>query len=222
MKPLGLLLTVTLLNGCVAAAPLVAGAGMLVSGWSIFKSVQLSTGGSAEIRFAKDKVGADVKKRLAVVRKIGVWPSMPEAALLADKLQKSTAFAVITPHQIQKTLGATGDDLSGANMTQAEQVAALKEVADKTGAEVFVIAAPSGFSSDMNMFSLDRPESVSHYTIRIYSKADNRYIWEDELQLVVKTGSKIPPTAEMQQIAVEAVAERLLLIAGHTESLPKG
>lgn len=216
-----LLLSIALISqGCIAALPFIAAAGLALEAFTVYKVVQLTTGGSAEVRFANNPIDPGNKKTLLDIKRLAIWPTYEggtdqSAIELTEKLQESGYFDVVSPHTVIETLKNLEVTSSEGNMTQSEKFALFKKVGDTLNTDAVV--CPSSFESggfDTNYWSLKRSEQTRDFSITIYSNVYDRTLWKEDGQLAIKGTSSIPGEQEIRSIFVSSVTEKFLTVTG--------
>lgn len=214
LTALSFLLTV---QGCVAALPLaysLAAASYAMGGFAVYKSVQMTTGGEAEVRFKKAKLSAEDQKALSSIKRLAIYPGSQKNVKLAEALGKSGKFDIITPYSVQKALPDTATVADIKQMTEQEKRSYALKLCNDLNADGIFIYSEGGHSYDTSYWSLKRSEAIVKFQASVFSVEHDGIIWTQEGEIVLKTGSNMPPQDEVDQIAVSAIAEKFLSDAG--------
>lgn len=200
---------VLLFQGCLAAAPLLIGAYYATTAFSIYKGVQLTTGGSAEMRFPKDDqaVSQGSDKELKSIKRMAILPGNRMSTLLAQDLEK-IGLEVATPYQIEKKFKEAGH-LTASSMTDTEKFREMKVIAEEFKADAVLEFIESMGGSDWNVWSLNRAESKTDFTIRIISPKGGNPIYNLQGQFVLKCGASSPSQKEVDDVFLKAVVEKM-------------
>ena len=200
---------VPVLQGCLAAAPFVIGAYYATTAFSVYKGVQLTTGGSAEIRFPKDvqAVSPGSDQELKSIKHIAVLPGNRMSTLLAQELEKK-GLEVTTPYQIEKKFKESGN-LTASSMTDTEKFREMKIIAKEFKADAILEFIESQGGTDWNVWSLNRAESRMDFTIRIVSSKGGKSIYNLQGQFVLKCGASAPSQKEIDNVFLEVVVEKM-------------
>ena len=210
------LFTTTLLVGCgpeLLVLQALSAASLATSGFMAFKTVQLSTGGSASISFSDEDQDIPDAVRAAVerVQKPAVWPGNHAEVQLAQHLQQSRQFeSVVTPSQVSKALKAMEVEPDIGALTQSEQLELFSSVAAQVGADAVIAGIEKGQATDMNMWSVSRANNTSTGDILIYSAHTDSIVYTTSLELKVEVGGKTPNEHEILSLVGDAIAERIL------------
>ena len=214
-----------LLNGCVAAIPLMiatqaAGLGMGV--FAVTKTVQLSTGGSVEMAIGDNEVPGQNERVLADISKLAVWPGDEGEVLTANKLEQSKAFdLIVTPSKVGRALSEANLDREIGNLTQAEMFQAFQTVCLKTGAEAIVAFKDLGMEGQANAWSFSRPSLDYKGKIFIYALQPNQIIFSSAANLKMHLGGTIPNQQEVREKASEMLADKLIELRQGTQPFQK-
>jgi hypothetical protein len=207
--------TILMLQGCVAAAlPLLAAASfasVAIGGFSIFKSVQMTTGGSANIQFSDVVLSAEDKQHLAAFTSPTVWPENEGEAYLASRLESSASFSsVITPSTAARALEDLDIDRNTNLLTEAERRKIFGEVCDHVGADAMIAVRDLGSETTANAWSFKRASQTFRGLVTVYSRKADRVILTTEVVLQVDLGSDFPNEQELMKVTGEAIAEKLI------------
>ena len=202
------------LSGCVAAAiPLyyAASAGIAAySGFTVYKSVQLTSGGSVSVASQGKDGKAAPAQPLPVVRRVAVWPENEGEVLFSEHLTKSGRYDVTPPARVSVILADAKIPRNLNELTQAEQTTAFNTVCKVSGAEMIFADRTLGTSADQKNFSLSRANITSTVELLAFSCAQQTMVWRDQMALIVELGGKVPSTGEMMQVAADAWADRVM------------
>lgn len=195
-------------QGCLAAAPLIIGAYYASTAFSIYKGVQLTTGGSAEIRFPKDAqpISSESDQELKSIKRMAILPGNRISTLLTQELEKK-GLEVTTPYQIEKKF-KDAVHLTASSMTDTEKFREMKMIADEFETDAVLEFIESEGGSAWNAWSLDRAESKTDFTIRIVSK-EGKPIYNLQGQFVLKCGASTPSQQEVDNVFLKAVTEKI-------------
>lgn len=203
------------LSGCVAAAiPLVMAtsvAGLGVAGFGMYKAVQLSSGGSVKIGFA---TGPDGKKKppepLPAGRRVAVWPGSGGEVEFSEHLQRSGRFDVVPPATVARTLAAGHYSTDLKQLTDGEMSAEFQHVCNAKHVDFVFADRDLGISTNDNMWSLSRANVTAKSDLFGYGCHQQSIVWRDQIIIVMEVGGHTEATPEVQRIAGDAWAERLL------------
>nr|VFK59031.1 MAG: hypothetical protein BECKTUN1418D_GA0071000_10949 [Candidatus Kentron sp. TUN] len=130
---------------------------------------------------------------------------------MAEKMQNSALFSsVITPLAISKILRKLDIDPEVEKMTQTEKAGAFRKVCGVTKADAIVAFETLGTETDISIFSFSRANTSSKARMILYGCKSNTIVYESMLKVKVNLGSTIPDEYEIEKIAGEAVAEKLI------------
>jgi hypothetical protein len=201
-----------LLTGCVAAAlPILALTGAPTA-FMGYKTVQLSTGGSASVAFRQNEVPASTRSELAKVERLAIWPGAEGEVEIAGLLEDSGRFRrIFTP----AVTGAAQEKLklprNVKDMTPREMAAAFEQTCKSMGCDAVVAFKPGDSHSSLNMWSFGRAHSTITSELIIFASAQNAVIHRDTLDLKVEIGGgKIPGSSELIGIAARSAADRII------------
>ncbi len=208
-----------LLQGCMAAPvayPVLVGAQYAMYGWHGFKVVQMSTGGSAEVRFKDSELSFDDQRALSSLECLAVYPGGEKNVKLAEALAKSSYWRIITPYSVETTLPDTFRFGAFERMTEQEQVQYACGVGEALKADGVLVYLEKGYGSDIRgFFSPKRSESITKFEVKVFSTTYQKALWVKEGKIVWKWGAREPPPQdEIDQITASAVAEKLLSDSG--------
>ncbi len=216
-RALPLVLVSALLGGCVA--PIVGIAmGAMVSGFQIYKTVQLANGGSVGIEFpGKDGKTAPVQP-LPSFKSVAVWPGDEGDVRFAERLQTSGRFKpVAAPAAVSAILAETKTPSDLRQLTESEQTDAFDRVCRRARVEFIFAAKAEGASENDNAFSLSAANVTYSADLLGYHCGQHQIVWRDKIALVVKVGGSVANTSEMLHASGDAWADRVLQAIGRTQ-----
>lgn len=212
------------LQGCMAAAALPLGAlqgigAALTVGsdalfaLSAFKTVQLTTGGSAEVKFEENPSFSQGTETLKAIRAVAVWPADEGDVILAETLQRSgQQLQVITPGAVQTKLKEKNRPLKTTLMTELEKTELYRQVLADTGADALVVAVATGQSTEGNRWSFERARASTSFTVSLFGR--DGLLWRQHGEFRLNIGSSIPNTGELNRVLNTAIAEKILEAMG--------
>jgi len=202
------------LSGCIAAAiPLAIAAEAAVvgvTGFGIYKTVQTASGSSFQVAFPGKDGKATMPPPLPVVRRVAVWPGDEGDVRFAEHLAKSGRFDVTPPSTVSVMLTNAKIASSLKLLTEQEQTKAFQSVCKETNAELIFASRDLGQTADANVFSLSRSNVTARADLLGFSCAKNAVVWRDQIALIMEVGGSQPSSAEMNEAAAEAWADRVL------------
>jgi hypothetical protein len=182
----------TALSGClIAAVPLVMAAGAAAGGFAIYKTVQTTSGGSVRISFnSKDS------------RKASPPPALPSP---------SASVAVLTGGAREKKFA---DALQASGKFRVSQ--ATGDAASACGRRVDLVmsAVDQGQAVKSNMLSFQRGNVTQTLSLQVYSCTTHMVAWTETMQVIIEAGSKPTPQSEIDEIAGQAWADRVIQAKG--------
>ena len=203
---------VFVIQGC--AAPLVmpaytalSAASIGVSGFGVYKATQLTTGGEAEVRFAKKDLSSQDKDALASIKSIIVYPGGQEKVRLAELLSESD-YKIITPHAVTKTLSKKEIPVDFSQLTKKEKISYACQLCKIFKADGMFVFSCGGTETDTKMWSFGRPEVSTKFQLQLFSHKYKKVIWDQKGKLVVKGGSKFPSYKETEGLLISALAKK--------------
>ncbi len=219
MKTSKLFETVTLiivtfyLSGCAAAViPLIIAQGAAF-GFTTFKTVQTTTGGSVGISFSDDKNSIKNKTELTAITTPAIWPDNEIEVYMAEKMQDSGVFdSVITPSRVSKIIKKLDIDNHVNNMTRQELVENFKKICAKTQADSIIAFKNMGSEINSNIWSFDRGNITQKSTLIVYSNKSKSIVYQTTMVLKSEIGGKTENDQEVLRIAAEAAAEKIILL----------
>ena len=202
-----LLCLLIIIQGCIV--PMLA-----ITGFGAYKLVQLSTGGEFEVRFKDSELSLEQEKALSSFKRLAVYPGNQVSVKLAEALEKSGNYDIITPYSVQKALPDSAKFADTRQMTEQERNRHCSKLCYILKADAIFVYSEGGISSDQNLWSLKKPELTAKFEVNLFSPKYKRIIWIQEGEGVLKAGGKFPPKDEMEQILASAIAEKFLNDAG--------
>lgn len=200
-----------LLNGCVAVAVATVVAMPVLTTFSLYKTVQMSTGGRVKIAFGStDGKKVAQAQPLPIGRTAAVWPGTEREARLAERLKVSGRYEVTTPSVVARDLAAAGTPVNMLQLTSEEQTTAFQAVCSRHSADLVFAAWDYGVSTNAKVFSLKRGGATQTSDLVVFSCAEAKVVWKDRMAVTTETGSKTFAAGEVAAIAGEAWAERVL------------
>jgi len=212
-RHLGVLVLAVAFSGCAVAIPLyyAASAGITAySGFTLYKSVQLASGGSVSVAFEDKDGNAAAPQPLPVVRHVAVWPENEVQVLFAERLSKSGHYDVTSPARVSVILMEEKVARNLSELTQAEQTTAFDTLCKASGVEIVFVDRSLGTFSDQNNFSLSRSNVTSKAELLAFSCEQQKVVWREQMALIVAAGGKVPSTGEVMQVAADAWADRVM------------
>lgn len=210
------ILMAVILQGCIAAVPLVIGALYAFNAFSVYKVVQFSSGGTAEVRFPKENptISMEDKEELSSLKKLAILPGHRVSTLLAQELSKNKQPEIVTPFQIEKTVGKNSGMVFTPSMTETERAEKIKEIMETMDIASALDYRELSGSSDVRFFSFQSAEMKTTFTVRIISRRTDRVILNLQGEFVMKNPHTPPPQEEIDRVFVSAVMEKLTEVAG--------
>jgi hypothetical protein len=186
------------LSGClIAAVPLVMGAAAAVGGFAVYKTVQTVGGGTVRIAFdSKDsKKGSPPPALPAGTSTVAVWQGGAREKKFAEGLQASGKFRV-------STASSEGGDKAYDNACRARRV------------DMIMAAVDQGQSVKSNMLSFKRGNATQTLSLQGFSCATHQVVWTETMQVIIESGSKPMAQSEVDDIAGQAWADRVIQAKG--------
>lgn len=207
------------LQGCVAAAiPLISVGMAAVSGFTTFKMIQSSTGGSVKVGFNPETEAVDTAA-LQSLTALGIWPEGEAEVFMAEHFETLAVFpSVITPGRVAQVLDADNAPRNLTLLTQSERLALFRSICDETGADAVIASVQTGDTMNMKMFSFARDNVTSTADVFVYARSADRIVFRTEMELVIGMGSTTPSTTELARIWGEAIVEKIRDERNGTES----
>jgi len=203
------------LSGCIAAAvPLmgVVGVGMgAFSGFEMYKSVQLASGGSVEIEFPGKDGKTSPPQPLAPVRRVAVWPGDEGDVAFAQRLQGSGRFAtVVAPASVFQILTDVKGSADLKLMTEEEEGKVFDTLCQRSKVELVLASKSLGASTNDNAFSFSRATVTAKADLLAYSCSQRAIVWRDQIILVMKLGGgSTSSSSELNKAGADAWADRI-------------
>ena len=199
------------LSGCIVAAiPLImvaAGAGVALTGFVVYKSVQTSGGGNVRVAFGStEKDKATPPQPLPTARDVSVWPGGQREIRLVEKLQAANAY-----RSVNLVRGVDAGGLGGADDQRAK---AFDGACATQPVDLIFAAVDLGEKVDSNMLSFKRGSLTHKLNLVAYSCAQHKAVWVDAMAVIVESGNNPTPQAEIDNIAADAWADRLAMARG--------
>jgi hypothetical protein len=190
-------LSVTLSGCLIAAVPLVMGAAAAVGGYAVYKTVQTASGGTVRIGFdAKDAKKASPPPALpSPSGTIGVWQGGAREKKFADALQASGKFRV-------SQVPAESGDKAYDNACRTRRV------------DIIMAAIDQGQTVKSNMLSFQRGNSTQTLSLQGYSCTTHQVAWTQSMQIIIEVGSKAMAQSEIDEVAGQAWADRVIQAKG--------
>ncbi len=199
------------LKGCVAAAPIIWGASWVTTGFSAFKLVQLTTGGSVGVNFSEEEkqISEVDKEALSSIKHLAIFPGHTIKVRLAEKLQDTQSLQIITPYQVEQADMKAVQISHSTYMMESEKLDEYARIGKLVNADAVLdyVEEMGGYNS--NFWSFNRSEISTLFTIKIISVTQQRIIWSQQGEIVAKLGSKHPPQGEIENIVAGALVEKL-------------
>lgn len=188
--------------------------GTALAGFGMYKSVQMETGGTVRIAFGSSdsKNAAPPAPLPSSLRRLAIWPGDAAEVRLAERLSASGRFNVVTPDAVSRALAHGGLEL--ASMTSGERSAALDRACRATGAQAVALGVQQGTSTNDNLFSLHRGNVTTKVDLEVYDCRAHQVAWRDTMAIILDVGGHTPDETEVNRIAGDAWADRLLQAAG--------
>ena len=163
-------------SGCFAAAALplytaVSAVGMGVSGFGLYKSVQMTTGGEAEVRFDKEALKDKIALGAMKGKTIAVYPTTGrETVRLAEVLSENGRFKIISPYAVEKALAPEQVIMDFGALTKQEKMNYICKVCSKVKADgILLVDFAHDARADVKAWSFDRAESSLDFEVTLFS-----------------------------------------------------
>jgi hypothetical protein len=131
----------------------------------------------------------------------------------SPSLHRGRVLAILTGAQ-------TGTNLN--MLTEGEQQSAFALVCRQTNSELIFAARSHGQKTDTNSFSFSRATITYSADLMAYSCGQSRIVWRDQIILSVALGEgNVPTSEELNNIAADAWAERILQASGYAPYRPQ-
>lgn len=209
------------LQGCMlfAVAPLATSVMVGAAAGTVFfsyKTFQLSTGGSLEVRFKEMEVSASDRETLREIKRLAVLPGSSVNIKITEELMRKTIYEVMTPAQVTKILQADQTvpfDTLSAQLTEADKVERLKDLAAKIHTDAILVYDEEPYSAggaDFKFWSFKRGEIKTGITVKIFSSKSGRFVLKQPGEIVTKLGSSTPSQEEIQKLTATSVVDKLV------------
>jgi len=205
------IISVLFLYGCFAPAliPILSATSMALSGLQLYKGVQLTTGGSAEVRFKETKISEEDRSAVTTIKSIAVYPGSKENIALASELEEKSEFKIISPNSVRKAQKKGAFEDFGY-LTEAEKTINAWNVCTAVGADSVLIMTFGGGGSSANLYSAKRTEVSAKIEIEFFSIKHKRKLWHQEGELVLKIGANSPAEDEVGELVASSVADKFM------------
>lgn len=202
------------LSGCMAALPLLSAVSYAAAGFDLYKGVQLTSGGSAEMRFKEPKdspkISEEDKKFLSSINRPAVYPGTTDQVALAEALAKNKDYDVIGPYSVRKVMLESDKFLKLEEMTEDERVGYAVRLCNTLKADGLLVLLTSEGATKMHNWSLDRPEVAVDFTVELISSSRKKVAWSRKGELVLKFGSNKPAEKEVADFMASAIISKFL------------
>lgn len=214
------------LSGCVAAVvPMVAAldvASIGALGFATYKTVQLSSGGSAQIEFPGTNGKTSPPPLLPNFRTAAIWPGDEGEVRFAERLQSSARFAsVVAPAAVSAILAESKTPTDLKQLTEQEKAQAFDAVCKRAKVEFIFAAIRQGASANSNAMSFSRANVTYTSDLLGYSCPQHQIVSRDQIALVIDVGSSVGNASAMNQAGADAWADRVLQAMGASAVAPK-
>lgn len=211
VRALGSLAICGLLSGCIAGAamaPLVIGGA--ASGFGIYKTVQLSTGGEAEVELSERTPDPDDLKTIQSARSIAVWPVLGGEGNISENLSQLTGLDVISPSKVRRWVDDNGLEREANILTSSEMGEYGTALGQHLGADLVLFVEHGKLQGvDQNFWSFDRASIEYDFTMHLNSTLKKRLLWSEPGRLVIEVGGSLPGEDETNGVAQKVIAERV-------------
>ena len=201
-----LLCLLIIIQGCIV--PMLA-----LTGFTAYKLVQVSTGGEVEVRFKDSELSFEQQEALSSFKRLAVYPGSQVSVKLAEALEKSGNYKIITPYSVQKALPDSAKFANTEQMTEKERNRHCSKLCRALKADAIFVYSEGDTVYESKIWSIDRSEFTAKFEVNLFSSKYKRIIWTQKGQAVLKQGGKFPPQDEMEQIVASAIAEKFLSAA---------
>jgi hypothetical protein len=177
-----------------------AGVGAVaVTGFVVYKSVQTTGGGSVRIAFGSaDPKKAQPPQPLPSAAAVGVWSHGEMEHKYAETLKAGGRFRVVQ---------SDGGPIPISSEDRAKGYLALCKTQK---VNVVFAAVDEGQTVNSNMLSFKRGALTHKLTLEGFGCKDQKLVWLDTMAVVIESGSKPTPQAEVDDIAGQAWGERVI------------
>jgi hypothetical protein len=191
------------LSGCIiVAVPLLMAAGVgavAVTGFVVYKSVQTTSGGTVRIAFgSSDAKKATPPQPFPASPVVGVWSSGPMERKVAETLKASGRFRVVEADAGAIPVAAEDRAKGYLSICHAHKVTTVLAAVDE------------GQTVNSNMLSFKRGALTHKLTLEGFGCSIQKIVWLDTMAVVIESGGKPTPQAEVDNIAGQAWAERVI------------
>lgn len=199
------------LSGCVAGAavPIMVASGAL-SGFAIFKSVQLSTGGEATIEMEENVPEPADQKNIRAAKSIAVWPIEGAEGEISERISELTYLTVIPPSKVRRWIDDQGYDRDASVLTKNEKEVLSIQLGRQLGADLILLVETGELTkAEANVWSFDRGNFEYGFDMTMVATQSKRAVWEESGRIVIELGGTLPGEREVNKIAQDAIAERV-------------
>lgn len=211
IRNLMLVCSVGCLSGCVAAvAPAIFVASAAVSGFLVYKTVQIGTGGSLEGGFESELPVGTARDAAKSYRRIAVWPSDKDMYRFAQALEDKWQHAVVTPAAVAKAMKDREDDLPLDNLIERERTELFTSACKRTKVDAIYFMLASDQSQEMNFWSFERAKSNIDFEHGLYDCKSSTFSLREKGRMTLKLGSSNASYAEVQQAVADIASDRCL------------
>ncbi len=191
------------LSGCIiAAVPIimaVGAAGVAVTGFVVYKSVQTASGGTVRIAFGStDAKQATPPPPLTATGAIAVAGGSEMERKLTEALKASGRFRV------------TQSEGAAVPTDPTERTRVYDSICQRMRASVVMAAVDKGQTVNSNMLSFKRGALTHKLDLEGYGCSIHKLVWADTMAIVVESGKTPTPQAEIDSIAGQAWADRIV------------
>jgi uncharacterized protein YgiM (DUF1202 family) len=204
------------LSSCMAPAlmPLLSVASFASAGFDIYKGVQLTTGGSAEMRFkeAKDspKISEEDKRFLVSVKRTAIYPGTTDQVALAEALAKNKDYDVIGPYSVRKVMSESDRYLDLKEMTNEERIQYASRLCNALKADGLFALTTSEGAVKSHAWSMERGEVAVDFRVELISASRKKIVWYQTGELILKVGANKPAEKEVADFMALAVVDKFL------------
>jgi len=204
------------LSGCMAPAllPLLSVASFASAGFDIYKGVQLTTGGSAEMRFKEPKdapkISEEDKRFLVSVKRTAIYPGTTDQVALAEALAKNKEYDVIGPYSVRKVMSESDRYLDLKEMTDEERIRYASRLCNDLKADGLFTLTTSEGAIKSHAWSLNRGEVAVDFRVELISPSRKKIVWSRTGELILKVGSDKPAEKEVADFMASAVVDKFL------------
>jgi hypothetical protein len=202
------------LSGCIAAAvPVMMAASVGVgamSGFEVYKVVQLSSGGSVHAEFPGKDGKTLPPSPLPSARRVAVWPRSTGDVAFAEHLIANGRFQVTPPATVSAMIETSHTPWRLANMTDGERQTSFQAICARADVDIIFASLLLGTGSDQNTFSFSRANVTYKYELLAYSCTTHSIVSRDHMAAVVEIGDKVPTDAEINNAIADARVDRII------------